>query len=55
LRELHHLAQVFFAAQKHDDTVDAGRDPAMRRRAVAQRAQHAAEFLLEHLFAVTRR
>ena len=33
---------------------DAGRDPAMRRRTVLERAVHAAEPLLQHVFRMTR-
>ena len=51
-REQHHLAQVLLAAQQHDDAVDAGRDAAVRRRAERQRAQHAAELLLQHVLRI---
>ena len=51
-REQHDLAQVLFAAQQHDDAVDARRDAAVRRRAERERVQHAAEFLLQHAFVI---
>src|SRR6266545_7691103 len=35
--EQHDLAQVLLAGEQHDDAVDAGRDAAVRRRAVLQR------------------
>ena len=40
------------AGQQHDDAVDAGRRAAVRRRAVPERVQHAAEALLHLLAAV---
>ena len=40
------------AGQQHDDAVDAGRQAAVRRRAVAEGVEHAAELLLDHLGAV---
>ena len=38
--------------KQHHDAVDAGRDAAVRRRAERQRAQHAAELLLQHVLAI---
>ncbi len=45
------LAQVRLIRDQHHDAVDAGRDPAMRRRAEVERAEHAAEALLQHVAA----
>jgi len=41
------LADVRGVGQEHDDAVDAWRQPAMRRRAVAKGVQHAAEAALD--------
>src|SRR5262245_16132696 len=51
-REQHDLAQVLLAAKQHHDAIDTRRDAAVRRRAERERAQHAAELLLQHFFAV---
>ena len=43
LGEGDHVADVVLARQQHDDAVDAGRDAAVRRRAVLERLQQVAE------------
>ena len=53
-REKHDLAQIFLPREQHDDAIDAGRDPAMRRRAILKRAVHAAEFFEQHILAIAR-
>ena len=43
MREHGDFAQIFLARQQHHDAVDARRGAAMRRRAIAEGIQHAAE------------
>ena len=45
-RERDHFAQIRLLREQHHDAIDAGREPAVRRRAVAERVEHAAEPLL---------
>ena len=42
-RESHHFADAFFAADQHDDSIEAERDPAMGRRAKPKGSQHVAK------------
>src|SRR5262249_21675624 len=51
-RKEHDFAQILFPAEQHDDAVDAGRNPAVRRCTKRKRAQHAAELLLQRVLAV---
>src|SRR5690606_509206 len=53
-REHRHFTDVLGARQQHHHAVDARREPAVRRRAVAEGVQHAAELLLHDLRAVAR-
>src|SRR5882724_8747447 len=39
LRESHHVANTLFAADQHDQTIEAERDSAMRRRAQPKRTK----------------
>src|SRR3989344_5855541 len=48
-REGLHLAQHRLAGEVHDSALDAGRDAAVRRRAVAEGAEHVPDALLELL------
>ena len=52
--ERDHLADVRLVGQQHHDAVDAGRGAAVRRRAVPEGVEHAAEARLDLLAAVAR-
>src|SRR3984893_18716886 len=51
-RKKHDLAQIVLAREQHDDAVEAGRDPAVRRRAILESAIHAAEFFEQRILAI---
>ena len=53
-REKHDFPQILLPREQHDDAVDAGRDPAMRRRPILKRAIHAAEFLQKDILVIAR-
>src|SRR5262249_14084435 len=53
-REPNHCADVRLLRQQHHDAIDARRETAVGRRAVAERPQHAAESLLHFLRPVSR-
>ena len=45
-RECNHVANRFFAREQHANPIEAERNAAVRRRALAKRFEHETEFLL---------